>query len=239
MGGCRPVSGLAAAARRPDAEPAGDLARGGRPGSGPAADGTGRAGLQPHGRAGTGGAVAAARAGGRGAGAGRRLPCDRRAALSLIAPPTEPQRAGQPCSQPGTWRVTLTGDSPCACRLDIQRDDALPGFRGGVRQWRLIDLSGAAADPAGRPLRDDPPGATVLTCGTVNRYAGGAQQLRVGAATACPPAVSAYSSRLRMGRRATCWRWPTAAPPCRGSSRRGCAARSASSCRAPAWPRRR
>lgn len=143
--------------------------------------------------------MAAARAGGRGADAGRRLPCDRRAALSLIAPPTEPQRAGQPCSQPGTWRVTLTGDSPCACRLDIQRDDALPGFRGGVRQWRLIDLSGAAADPAGRPLRDDPPGATVLTCGTVNRYAGGAQQLRVGAATACPPAVSAYSSRLADG----------------------------------------
>lgn len=39
----------------------------------------------------------------------------------------------------------------------------------------------------------------MLTCGTVNRYAGGAQQLRVGAATACPPAVSAYSSRLADG----------------------------------------
>lgn len=128
-----------------------------------------------------------------------RPPRDGRAALTLIAAPTQPEARGARRSLPGLWQVALDPNCTCACRLDIQRDDALPGFKGGGRQSRLVDPAGEGRDPAGRPLPDDLPGAIVLTRGTVSRYAGGLGQIRVGAATRDPLCVSAYAARLDDG----------------------------------------
>lgn len=105
-----------------------------------------------------------------------------RQCLTIILPPTIGPTQGNRAPV-GIWRLKLLA-APGACSFDIQRDDRIPGFRGGGRQTIFRDPSYQARQPNGLWIDRDPQPADSLVQrnGTLNAYAGGSRQIRAGAA---------------------------------------------------------
>lgn len=132
----------------------------------------------------------------RASGRGPPRPC-----LTLIAPPTRPQRQGSGWAPAGLWSVILSADSP-ACEVMIQRDEVISGLARGARQSRL-EVPGQMwrGDDGGWPgADDDPPRGLIRRNGTANSYAGGRHQIRVGGSIAGRPrSVAPYCGLLDDG----------------------------------------
>ncbi len=112
--------------------------------------------------------------------------------LTLAVPPTDGRGAPEIAGRPGLWDVMLEAtDQPA--EIAVQRDDsgrALPSFG---RQSKLIHHSYVRTDPIGHPLRDGDVGP-VRRGRTVNAFACGHEQVRVGA-TDAGGAMAPYSGR--------------------------------------------
>ena len=105
-----------------------------------------------------------------------------REVITLVTPPTRPEGPGAAFGLPGHWVLGVHAVDTQPVRIEVQRDETLPGFgsqRG--RQSYLVD-----PDPVfgsdGRTVETDPPGKTrgVLRSGTMNSYAGAPSTVRVG-----------------------------------------------------------
>ncbi|MTH63811.1 hypothetical protein [Paracoccus shanxieyensis] len=124
-----------------------------------------------------------------------------RQCLTLIAPPTVADAAGQALAPPGLWQITLL-QAPGACDVTVQRDDRLFGFPRAGRQSRLADPAYHDRDASGRWQSRDPqpPNAVIRRDGTLNAYAWGPQQIRCGAHYAGRGgAITSYASLLGDG----------------------------------------
>jgi len=98
--------------------------------------------------------------------------------ITLAVPATHPVRADAPFVTPGDWRLIITpqGKSMVGWPLDlmIQRDDMIPGFRGGGRQSRFTDPMYTEHNTAGWVQADDPisgPRPYIRRSGTMNALA--------------------------------------------------------------------
>ncbi|TWI32961.1 S8 family serine peptidase [Paracoccus sulfuroxidans] len=127
-----------------------------------------------------------------------------RQCLTVILPPTTGPEQGDRAPV-GLWQLKLVKASG-ACSFDIQRDDKIPGFRGGGRQTIFRDPRYQARQPDGLWIDRDPQPADCLVRrnGTLNAYAGGTRQIRAGAAilNAVPgqgAPISHYCSLLDTG----------------------------------------
>ncbi|MBM2578006.1 hypothetical protein JQC91_17000 [Jannaschia sp. Os4] len=102
-----------------------------------------------------------------------------RETITLALPPTD---GSVPTAGPGGHGITLHADAPAD--LYVQRDDSVRAYASGGRQSHLDDGAYAPTDPSGRPRAHDPgtPGP-VRRSGTVNAFACGRHQVRVGAVT--------------------------------------------------------
>lgn len=118
--------------------------------------------------------------------------------LTLIVPPTLPTAQGEPWAPAGLWSLTLSEESASPCRLAIARDDRLPGTGGRGRQSRLVEPEYNARDVSGRWQGADPvpPETIIRRNGTVNSYATGRRQIRVGSTMAHPAGAVAHWSGL-------------------------------------------
>lgn len=88
-----------------------------------------------------------------GAGAGRFR-------ITLALPGTVPTSRDAPYVPSGDWQLSIEqteADTSAVWPIDltIQRDDMIPGFRGGGRQSRFADGAYQAYDLAGRPITED------------------------------------------------------------------------------------
>lgn len=120
-----------------------------------------------------------------------------REVITLAIPPTRPERVGLPYGQPGRWQIRIISDDAGPYDIYVQRDETLRGFgvqRG--RQSRLIDDLDPIYGPDGRVVEYDPVGKTngILRAGTINAFATGYHQMRVGGCYASDGKVVAYSS---------------------------------------------
>ncbi len=105
-----------------------------------------------------------------------------REVITLAMYPTVPAQPGSPYIQPGCYRMSVSLGVDAVVDAYIQRDDSIRRFRSGGRQSKFRDPRYQTHDAAGRVLANDDPAAqaAVMREGTVNAFAGGSHQLRVG-----------------------------------------------------------
>ena len=114
-----------------------------------------------------------------------------RVRVTLALPPTVPGRPGRPCATPGAWRLLITSEmadvSDAGWPLDlvVQRDDMIPGYRGGGRQSFLRDARYTRVDDRGFTVTRDAPGpdgsySHVRRAGTINAFASAPEVVVVG-----------------------------------------------------------
>ncbi|MFQ6547291.1 hypothetical protein AADZ90_004990 [Aestuariibius sp. 2305UL40-4] len=106
-----------------------------------------------------------------------------REVITLVVPPTVPEKIGEDYGVPGRWQLRVIAPAGAFFDCYIQRDDTVPGF--GVRrgrQSRFQDPDDPIYAPDGRPILFDPPGKMTggLRMGTINAFACGRNQIRVG-----------------------------------------------------------
>ena len=125
-----------------------------------------------------------------------------REVITLVTPPSRPERPGADYGLPGQWDLGVHAADTQPVRIEVQRDETLPGFgsqRG--RQSYLVDPD-PVFGPDGRPVEKDPPGRTrgVLRAGTMNSYAGAPSTIRVGGSFATTGKTVPYSGLGFVGR---------------------------------------
>lgn len=105
-----------------------------------------------------------------------------RVRLTLAVPPTVPGNPARAYTVPGPWQLLLepanTSPSQSGWPLDlvVQRDDMIPGYRGGGRQSYLQDRQYIQVDARGFTVTKDRPGPDgtlpyVRRAGTINAFA--------------------------------------------------------------------
>ncbi|WP_116596919.1 hypothetical protein [Primorskyibacter marinus] len=105
-----------------------------------------------------------------------------RVRLTLAVPPTVPGNPAAAYTVPGPWQLLLeaadTSPSEAGWPLDlvVQRDDMIPGYRGGGRQSYLQDRQYSQVDARGFAVTKDRPGPDgtlpyVRRAGTINAFA--------------------------------------------------------------------
>jgi hypothetical protein len=119
-----------------------------------------------------------------------------REVVTLVVPPTLPERLGTVYGTPGRWSVRVLSPEGGDFDAFVQRDDEVSGYgiqRG--RQSRLLDDADPVFDATGRRVLRDGNGRTrgVLRGGTINTFATGREPLRVGGAFAASGATVPYS----------------------------------------------
>ncbi|MEJ6402907.1 S8 family serine peptidase [Yoonia sp. 2307UL14-13] len=112
----------------------------------------------------------------------RRFGGGGREVVTLAMYPTLPSLPGADYVQPGLVRIGAVLPDGDAVDAYIQRDDSIRRFRSGGRQSKFLDPGYQTHDPAGRELPFDQRGAdtSVIRAGTVNAFACGFNQIRVG-----------------------------------------------------------
>ncbi len=105
-----------------------------------------------------------------------------REVITLAMYPTLPAQSGDPYIQPGHFQMSVSLGEDSVVDAYIQRDDSIRRFRSGGRQSKFRDPFYQSHGPAGDVLAFDPSGsqANVMRAGTVNAFACGGLQLRVG-----------------------------------------------------------
>jgi len=118
-----------------------------------------------------------------------------RVCVTLAMAPTVPDAPGAACARPGRWQLRITprvgpeaapdGQACWPLDLMVQRDDMIPGYRGGGRQSHLDDPRYVLRDARGAPVTDDPPAppgarAHVRRSGTINAMATAPETMVVG-----------------------------------------------------------
>ena len=112
-----------------------------------------------------------------------------REVITLVAPPTRPEAPDLPYGHPGLWRIGVHAVDTQPVRIEVQRDETLPGF--GSRRGRQSFLR--ERDP--NPGEYDRPGKTrgVLKAGTINALASAPSTIRVGGIFGSTGEVVPYS----------------------------------------------
>lgn len=123
--------------------------------------------------------------------------------ITLAVPATVAAARGAPFVPCGDWQLSIEQanvDAPSVWPIDltIQRDDMIPGFRGGGRQSRFADALYQTRDPSGRPLFDDRAEKSgqmphVRRSGTLNSFATARDTVVVGGCFADTLDAVAYS----------------------------------------------
>lgn len=105
-----------------------------------------------------------------------------REVITLAMHPTVPVRPSDAYIQPGRFRMAIDLTESSVVDAYIQRDDSIRRFRSGGRQSKFQDAHYQTHDPSGRELAFDvrDADARVLRRGTVNAFACGFSQIRVG-----------------------------------------------------------
>ncbi|MGR3542016.1 MAG: hypothetical protein ACU0BS_11390, partial [Hasllibacter sp.] len=111
---------------------------------------------------------------------------DWRSGLTVCVPPGAPGPVGalRPMrALPGLWHVRPIGAED-EVDVYVQRDDSIPGFHNGARPSHLVDGDYRDEAEGGLRLLSDPPDpGRIRRSGTVNAYATGRRQNRVGSET--------------------------------------------------------
>lgn len=113
-------------------------------------------------------------------------PVRARDVVTVMLHPTAARQLGDPVAVPGEWQLRVSGPSWGPIEVTVQRDETVAGFRFGARQSSLTDTAYLAAELGGLPILDDPapPLSPIRRRGTLNAYATGLLNVRVGGAIA-------------------------------------------------------